>query len=1177
MQVLEAQITVKGPHADIDGLRGLECMRSLRVVVCALVGLLLVGTGFAVLSVPAVAAPPNAAAPVICAKTAADEASARRMATRCQTRVEVMAARTERVQAFSNPDGTMSMEASAAPRRVHRPDGSWANVDRKLRAAGGRLAPGATLADVSFSPGGSGPMVLLRRSGHTFSLDWPGVLPAPTLSGEIATYANVLPGVDLVLRATTSGFTHVLVVRTAQAAANPAVARIAYRIGGDVTVAATAKGLVVKAADATILASAPTASMWDSSMRAPAGSAAEKAGLRPEASTVESPGDAAARSTLGLTVEAGALIVRADKAFLTDPARALPIYIDPSWAENTSNGAYWGYTMYPNTENSDGRAWVGLDPWWGQVYRSTWEFPTATGGISLVGKHILNAQFNITLSHSYSCGQSPVYLWWTDSIPYAGHVPWAPNPIGLVQEFWAPSANKSGDVCPVQPDVALGFTGDNNELASYVQSIVSAGWSSFGLSLTAYDGNWNGEYDLSRWKKFWPDTATLVVNYNSYPNGPANLQTSPSSGCRSTAGAADTASLPRVNALNGGAGLVTKAVSSDPDGGTVQTQFEVWPKATKGSSGQVFGAMTSPPAASGTTFQATVPAASFAEGGAYSWRAITFDGTDWSAWSPWCEFVVDSIAPQPPTVSTAPGNELNLAVAPAVPAAPAANVRVGRPSTVTFQPFGGTDAQIAGYLYGVSTSGTATRWAPADANGVAVVALEPVVSGFTVNKLTVLAVDRAGNRSPLPSAGYSYGFKANAAVGWWRTSDTGTQLGDVVTSAHPMTLYGTASVGYGTATFNGGQARTTTSVLQTNTSFTVAAWVRVTNGSDWRAIASQAGTTASGFYLQYQPGTGKWRFALPTADVVNPAFAEVYSSQPGVLGTWTHVAGVYDSAAGQIRLYVNGVLDATASYAGPHWSATGAFRIGQTVWNGYTVNSFVGDIADVRAWQTTLDGPGIAALAKLPPAALQWGMDDPGASQLADTSGLAAVHNGTLTGGAGMAPGNRGSALAVNGFSSGASTTGVVHTNGSFSVSAWVRINSLSLGYVNAVSGDGAVVGMFGLGVNPDNQWVFWMHSNDSVASSYAGALAGSGPSPGVWAHLAGTYNVATGQLALYINGTLAATATMTTPWDATQRFAVGFGRWDSADNYQWQGDIDDVRAFQGVLSPTQIAHLATL
>jgi Concanavalin A-like lectin/glucanases superfamily len=1152
--------------------RGVRQMRRHRVVRYALAGLLLVGSGLAALGRPAVAAPPDAAAAVTCAKTAADEASARRAAMRCQTRVEIMSARSERAQAFSNPDGTTSWESAAAPRRVHRPDGSWAPVDRRLRAWGGRVAPTATVADVSFSLGGGGPMVVLRKKGHTFTLDWPGVLPSPTLSGERATYANVLPDVDLVLRATTSGFTHVLVVRTARAAADPALARIAYRIGGDVTVTATAKGLLAKAADATTLASTRSASMWDSSMQAPAGSAAEKAGLRPEPSTVDGPGDAARRSTLSVTVEGGALVVAADPTFLTDPGRGLPIYVDPSWDADSSDGAYWGYTMYPYTENGDGRAWVGLDPWWGQVYRSYFEFPTSAGGVSLIGKHILSAQFNITLSHSWSCGPSPVYLWWTDHIYWAGHVDWAPYLIAYVQEAWA-NANKAGNVCPVQPDVPMGFTGDNAELAGYVQSIVNAGWGSFALSLAAFDVNWNGEYDQSRWKKFWPDTATLVVNYNSYPNQPASLRTSPFSACRSTADPADTAFLPRVNANNAGAGLVLRTNLSDPDGGLVRGRFEVWPKATEGSAGQVYNGPFTELAASGTTFQATVPSTAMTEGTAYGWRTHASDDIDYSNWSPWCEFVVDNTPPAQPQVAS---TELNGRMAPSLPGTPTAVVKVARPSPVTFTPASGTPAgEVAGYLYGLNT---ATKWVAADANGAATVMVEPLTSGFAVNKLLVIAVDRAGNRSPLPSAGYSYGFKANAGTAaWWPTRNAATPLVDVA-AAKNMDLTGAASVGYGTATFGGGQAATTGQVLTTNASFTVAAWVRVTGGGATRAVVSQAGTKASAFYLQYQPGTGKWRFALPTADAASPTFVELTSSQPAVLGTWTHLTGVYDSSAKQIRLYVNGVLDGTVSYTGKHWSATGKFRIGQEQVNSALVNPMAGDIADVRAWGSTMDAAGIAALAKLPPAALEWGMDDPGAPQLADTSGLATSHNGTLSAGAGMALGHRGGALAVNGPApSGASTTGVVHTNGSFSVSAWVRVSTLSSGFVNAVSADGAAVGMFGLGTDPGNRWVFWMHSNDSVACDYAGALAGSGPTPGVWAHLAATYNVATNQLALYVNGTLAATATMTTPWDATQRFAIGFGRWDSADNYQWQGDIDDVRAFQGVLSPAQIAYLATL
>jgi hypothetical protein len=38
--------------------------------------------------------------------------------------------------------------------------------------------------------------ITLTREGHTFTLSWPTPLPAPTLSGDSATYADVLPDVD---------------------------------------------------------------------------------------------------------------------------------------------------------------------------------------------------------------------------------------------------------------------------------------------------------------------------------------------------------------------------------------------------------------------------------------------------------------------------------------------------------------------------------------------------------------------------------------------------------------------------------------------------------------------------------------------------------------------------------------------------------------------------------------------------------------------------------------------------------------------------------------------------------------------------------------------------------------------------------------------------------------------
>ena len=78
---------------------------------------------------------------------------------------------------------------------------------------------------------------------------------------------------------------------------------------------------------------------------------------------------------------------------------------------------------------------------------------------------------------------------------------------------------------------------------------------------------------------------------------------------------------------------------------------------------------------------------------------------------------------------------------------------------------------------------------------------------------------------------------------------------------------------------------------------------------------------------------------------------------------------------------------------------------------------------------------------KLPPAAGAWGMDDPAEPSAApDVSGLLAGQPATLGGGAGWGPGQRGSALYLDGAGGLATTAAaVVRTDASFSVSAWVN------------------------------------------------------------------------------------------------------------------------------------------
>jgi hypothetical protein len=1145
-----------------------------------------------VLSVGAVA--PSAFAPAADAKVVPscpaafnDEASARAAARQCRGRVEIAAVRSERVRAFANADGSTTMESSGRPQRVRRPDGSWVGVDPSLRKVGDRWMPFASTSNATFTAGGSGPLVsVMSSSGHTLSLTWPGSLPVPVVAGDSATYVNVLPDVDLVVRSTVTGFTHLLVVRSAAAARNPAVARAVYRLGGDTTVSADARGrLVAKAADGTVVATAPTSTMWDSSsepVSARDAAAPATAGVMP--SSAAGPGDRARRANLAVSVEAGTLVVAADRVWLSDPSRKFPIFIDPSWdSNNTDSGWAWAYANYDNYDNADGKAWVGQDPVNYTLYRSFFQFPTSSGGVGLTGKHILDAQLNITLWHSWSCSDSPVALWLTDgfSAPRTGFSPGFNRYLDTSYGH----AHKPAEACGWQPDMPMAFAGGMNYA---VQDAANGGWGVIDFGLTAADPDWNNEWNIDRWKKFLPETATLVVSYNSYPGAPTGLTTSLPSGCRSTAGATDTASLPRVNTNNAGAGLVLKAVTNDVDGGSVQTQFEVWPKATKGSSGKVFASTTSPPAAVGTTFQQTV---SYLNGGvptltentAYAWRANSFDGTDWSTWapssgwSPWCEFVVDNTAPDTPVASS---TDLAL-YSGQIPTTTGPNAKVGRPAAVTFKPHNGVnDPNVVGYVYGVGVnSSTPTQWVPADGNGVANVSITPLTADFgKVNSLSVLAVDRAGNRSS-PS-GPTYGFKAAATgVGWWSPNGSGTgSIANQLTiagtpGAQSLTLSGTASVSGGAATFSDGMATTSSSVFNTAQSFTVAAWVRVTDGTNYRGIASQDGVNLPGFLLQFQPGSNSWRFVMPTSDSASAGYAIAASSQPGTVGVWTHVAGVYDSAAGQARLYVNGVLSGTAAFTTP-WSATGAFRLGKARFGSSYSNAFIGDMADVRVFKSALDAPGIAALATLPPAAGRWGMDDPAAGTAVDTSGLAVTHNATVVGGAGWAPGQRGTAVVMDGSTGALVASGpVVDTSQSFTVSAWAYTDDASAGtYRTVVGQDATLASGFNLQKTLDHWTMSKMPYDSNVEANRA--YSTSTVQAGVWTHLVGVYDSAAGRIKLYVNGVLNSDVACVCAWQATGSLTIGRAKWDGNPTDWWQGGIDDVRIFRGVLTPAQITYL---
>ncbi|MFF5199005.1 hypothetical protein ACFY3B_05290 [Micromonospora parva] len=146
--------------------------------------------------VPLIATPDQAAAaPADCATLVREDVrAAALLAAECDESVEVLGERSETTQVFVDASGVGRLESAVVPQRVHRKDGTWADIDLALRPVSGGLAPVASTADMTFSGGGTGALVTWREGAATFELSWPGSLPVPRVSGATAIYDDVCRG-----------------------------------------------------------------------------------------------------------------------------------------------------------------------------------------------------------------------------------------------------------------------------------------------------------------------------------------------------------------------------------------------------------------------------------------------------------------------------------------------------------------------------------------------------------------------------------------------------------------------------------------------------------------------------------------------------------------------------------------------------------------------------------------------------------------------------------------------------------------------------------------------------------------------------------------------------------------------------------------------------------------------
>ncbi|MEU7455362.1 RHS repeat-associated core domain-containing protein [Streptosporangium roseum] len=533
---------------------------------------------------------------------------------------------TETSLSYSNPDGTITVEATSGVARIRQGE-RWTPVDTSLIEDNGVLRPRAAKAVVELSPGGEGkPLAKMSRDDEqSFALTWPTALPKPVIKDNVATYPDAAgAGADLVVTALPTGFRHDVVLR--ERPSGPVEFKIPVETKG-LTLAETEQGgLKLTDAKGKTVASAPEPFMYDS----PAGEAPQQAGA------------ATAEAKIDTSVVRGGdqqvLVLKPDPAFLADPTTKYPVTVDPT----TTLGAQTDVTvtgMYPSTPNASADHIGTTSSWYDDLgvqrrYNSyglvKFDLASLT---SQPGLNVTDAKLELWGFGSSSCeiGQGvtvqQVTSSWTQSVTYNTK----------------PTTTTTGQQTVLDPHDC----GPSTPYRSWTWPITSMvqGW----MTGTANHG-------VMLRPKFEWTSGTLYYGASFHSSEMTGANAHPPK-LIVTYG-----STPSVGTLRAAPIVVTKSVTEtntttprlfadlkDPDGGQLRGEFQVErnpdvPPYDGGGSGLLWSGGVDGVQAGGIA-SVTVPAGNLADGMAVRWRARAFDGGEYSPWTAWTALHIDTSPP----------------------------------------------------------------------------------------------------------------------------------------------------------------------------------------------------------------------------------------------------------------------------------------------------------------------------------------------------------------------------------------------------------------------------------------------------------------------------------------------------------------------------------------------------
>ncbi|MEV6601718.1 LamG-like jellyroll fold domain-containing protein [Actinoplanes sp. NPDC051346] len=1119
------------------------------------------------------------------------EAEAVVAAKKLKQPVEVLAHRSEYRDVFAQPDGTMIANDHTHPVRVTRGD-AWVPADATLtRSEDGTFAPTAALLGMRLSPGGSIPLMVATRDRASMTLRWPyGDLPPADVAGDRATYREVFKDVDLVTNVTVEGFSHVLVLKTPEAAELPELQNLRLGVSGEgLTIKETDDGGVIALDPVTgnpvMEADAPT--MWDSGNNSgeggvPPARVAKATAEQGQPADARGPGDASNVAPVGLDYSQGTLTLTPDKAMLTSPDTRFPLYIDPVWQSSTASGWAMVDSGYPNEEywKFDGKRHerIGLCP--ENCNNSTVKRLFYQLSTPYAGKSILSAEFRVTMQQAWNSTARGVSLYMlpaTSKINSATN--WNNQPGG---SDW--SNNTLVDTR--SPTSTQNSCTSTNQNASWnakaaLDRVVSEKLSSIILGLKATN---EGDYKYS--KRFC-DNGLLSVHYNRAPliANQNELSMSPGGQCVFGSAAPYVDVPPRLI-----------AVLRDPDHSSahveqVKAEFKVtW---TPPGGSLVTRGGTTGLKASGSQFSYNSPT-DLPQNVPISWQVRASDGTSWGPWSSdgsreVCQFLYDKTSPSAPDVDSAvylPSDAADNGTATASACVEDDNWRgsIGVPGDFTFD---SAATDVVEYRYGFNTNpqpGNVLK--PAVAGGpVTLTNWYPDREG--VRTLSVAAVDRAGRSSNIALCTFRVGKRPPTAQ--WSLGEVAgesgadDQVGGSDATAGKGVAFGVEGPG-GTsdtaARFDGttdGYLTTATRVLaDTSASFTVSGWFKVDDPARTQTAVSQDGSGEAGLSLGVE--NGSWIFELPMTDVNSLGTWKVTGA--AATTAWTYVAASYDKVTRKLSLQV-GSAAPVASQRRSLTQARGPLQLGRRVEKGGYTGHWRGAMADVSVFDRLILPSEVEGLRKTAPTRLgYWRMNaESGKVSPEDRGGTgmtlgpdAAIYRHpalSLLGGG---------HLALTGADTSYATAPVnPDMANSFSISARVKLTSSCAGRPMTVfSQKGVHSSPVVVRCNEEGHWELAMAGADAVSPEWQ--TRGDTERPrliGKGDHLVLVYNGYVRELSLYVNGHWSSSIELVSPFVATGGVQIGRAFLGDAYREHLSGAVDDVRVYNGVADAELIQRIS--